>query len=238
MNISDNARTLHYSYQFKLPDNKDAQIDLQVDQATVSLISEEVEEPPFWAALGYQQCPNCPLDGRETPYCPVAKNLAPLLDVCSSMESFVEMDVRICMPDRVINAHTTAQRLVSSILGLIMATSPCPYTEYLKPMARFHAPLSNEEEAIYRATSMYLLAQYFRSRQGLSHRYDMNGLTEIYDNLKTVNRAMAHRLRAASQQDAAVNAVILLDLLSQAVGWSIEDELVDLAYLFKRYTSE
>jgi hypothetical protein len=31
----------------------------------------------------------------------------------------------------------------------------------VKPMARFHLPLASEEETIYRATTMYLLAQYF-----------------------------------------------------------------------------
>lgn len=238
MNTRENAKTLNYSYRFKLPDEKVVRIDLAVDKETVSLIPMENQEPPFWAKLDYKQCPNCPLNSSETVYCPVARNLAPLLNVCSSIASFAEMDVIISMPDRLIKAHTTAQRLVSSILGLIMATSPCPFTAYLKPMARFHVPLSSEEEAIYRTTSMYLLAQYFRSRQGLSHQYDMAGLVDIYANLITVNRAMAERLKAASHQDAAVNAVILLDLLSQAVGWSIEDELVDLAYLFKSYISE
>ena len=43
------------------------------------------------------------------------------------------------------------------------------------------------------------------------------------------------RFRAAIKQDATVNAIILLDLLSQAVTWSIEDQLDELQPLFKDY---
>ncbi|MBN2357472.1 hypothetical protein JXO59_15270 [candidate division KSB1 bacterium] len=238
MDINTDDTPLNYCYQFKLPDQTLSQIDIKIDRRTIALIPPEEAGLPDWVKLDFEQCPNCPLKVKETPYCPVARNLMPLIDLCSSLASYTEMDVCIIAPDRVINARTTAQRAVSSVLGLIMATSACPHTAYLKPMARFHVPLSGEEEAIYRTTSMYLLAQYFKSKKGLSHDYDIAGLTEIYDNLKTVNRAMARRLKAAISQDAAVNAVILLDLLSQAVTWSIEDGLEEIAYLFKSYTAE
>lgn len=201
------------------------------------MIPPENKRLPFWTELEYQQCPNCPLNSKEFPHCPVARNLIPLLDICSSIESYAEMDVRITTPDRVVYAHTTAQRAVSSVLGLMMATSPCPFTGYLKPMARFHVPLSSEEEAIYRTTSMYLLAQYFRSKLGLDHGYDVAGLKAIYNDLQIVNRAMAKRLKAASKEDSAVNAVILLELLTRAVTWSIEDGLEEIAYLFESYTN-
>ncbi len=238
MNINDNGSTLNYSYQFRQPGDEVIQIDLKIDSETTTLISEHESELPSWTNLEFQQCFNCPLNVEESPHCPVARNLFPLIDRCSSMVSFEEIDVRIVTNDRVILAHTTAQHAVSSVLGLVMATSPCPYTSYLKPMAHFHAPLSGEEEGIYRTVSMYLLTQYFRSKKGLSCDYDVAGLTEIYQNLKVVNRAMAERLRAAIKEDAAVNAIILLDLLTQAVTWSIEDELEEIEYLFQNHTKK
>ena len=127
------------------------------------------------------------------------------------------------------------QRAISSILGLIMATSPCPHTEFLKPMARFHLPFASEDETVYRTTSMYLLAQYYRSKKGMAFEMGFNDLVPIYKNLETINKALADRLRAAIKQDATVNAIILLHLLSQAVTWSIEDQLEDLQYLFKSF---
>ena len=145
--------------------------------------------------------------------------------------------MRITTPDREISTHTTAQRAVSSVLGLIMATSPCPFTGYLKPMARFHVPLSSDEEVIYRSTSMYLLAQYFRSKEGLTHDFDVSGLATIYNDLQIINRAMAKRLSAASKQDSAINAVILLELLTRTVTWSIDDSLQEISYLFGSYLS-
>lgn len=235
MNIYDNGNILNYSYQFKPSNHEVIQIDLKIDSKTTTLISEHEAELPLWTKLEFQQCFNCPLNMQDSPHCPVAGNLFPLIEACSSMVSFDEVDVRIVTNDRVISAHTTAQHAVSSVLGLVMATSPCPHTGYLKPMAHFHVPLSGEEEGIYRTVSMYLLAQYFRSKKGVSHNYDVVGLTEIYQNLKVVNRAMAERLRAAIKQDAAVNAIILLDLLTQAVTWSIEEELQEIEYLFQEY---
>jgi len=42
-------------------------------------------------------------------------------------------------------------------------------------------------------------------------------------------------LPLASEQDATVNAIILLDLLSHAVTSSIEDQLEELQPLFERF---
>jgi len=120
-------------------------------------------------------------------------------------------------------------------LGLIMATSPCPHTEYLKPMAQFHLPLASPDETIYRTTSMFLLAQYFLHKDGLEATLELDKLTDIYQNLQVVNRALTRRFKAAISEDATINAIILLDLLSQSVTWSIEDGLEHLRYLFKRY---
>jgi hypothetical protein len=81
-------------------------------------------------------------------------------------------------------------------------------------MARFHLPLASTEETVYRATSMFLLAQYFAYR---------------------VNRAMAERLRSASEQDAAVNAIVILDLLAKALPDAILDSLTEVRHLFSSY---
>jgi hypothetical protein len=105
-------------------------------------------------------------------------------------------------------------------------------------MARFHLPLASELETIYRTTSTFLLGQYFLHKADLPFTQNLDKLTEIYDNLKIVNRSLAKRLRAASNQDASINAIILLDVLTQSVTWSIEDGLEELRHLFQRYERE
>ncbi len=58
-----------------------------------------------------------------------------------------------------MHAETTAQQAMSSVLGLIMATAGCPWTDRLRPMARFHLPFASEAETVYRSVCMFLLAR-------------------------------------------------------------------------------
>jgi len=138
--------------------------------------------------------------------------------------------------EREIRVTTTAQRATSALLGLISATSGCPYTVYLKPMARFHLPFASEEETIYRAVSMYLLARYFQQGESGTLDVHLDGLTSIYRNLQIVNAATARRLRAAAREgDTAVNAIILLDLYAKALPAVIADSVDEVRYLFRDY---
>jgi hypothetical protein len=230
-----NEQKLYFLYKLLFPDDKLIEFPIQIDKSSCTFIPATELIPQNWAALDYQQCENCPLNTAKSSFCPVAVNLMPVLSLCSSVASYQGVKLEVVTAERTISGDTTMQRALSSILGLVMATSPCPHTEYLKPMARFHLPLASEDETIYRTTSMYLLAQYFRRKDGLEFSLELDRLTAIYQNLQIVNRALAKRLRSAVTEDATINAVILLDLLSQAVTWSIEDGLEEIRYLFKSY---
>lgn len=224
-----------FLYKLRFPDGKLIEFPIFIDKFSCTLIPTSEISHPDWTELEYQQCSNCTLVKTTSPYCPLAANLMPVLRLCSSVASYQTLNLEVSTPERIISGDTSMQRALSTILGLVMATSPCPHTEFLKPMAHFHLPLASEEETIYRATSMYLLAQYFRRKDGLDFSMELDQLTAIYQNLQTINKALAKRLRLAANEDATVNAVILLDLLSQAVTWSIEDGLEEIRYLFKGY---
>ena len=120
-------------------------------------------------------------------------------------------------------------------MGLIMATSGCPRTAFLKPMARFHLPFASEEETVYRVTSMYMLAQYFLGLEGQTDVDGFSGLTRMYGELEYVNTAMAKRLRAATETDSSLNAIVLLDLFAKTVPWALNRSLSDLRHLFTPY---
>lgn len=229
------TQPLHFIYRLLFSDQTLIEFPIQVEPLSTTLIPQSTPHPKPWTALEYQQCSNCPLNQQDTPLCPVAINLMPLIELCTSVVSYQHVQLEVQTTERTISSNTTMQRAMSSILGLIMATSPCPHTEYLKPMARFHLPLASEHETIYRTTSMYLLAQYFRRLDHLPFSLELDPLTKIYQNLQIVNKAMAKRLQTAATEDATINALVLLDLLSQAMTWSIEDGLEEIRYLFKSY---
>ena len=97
--------------------------------------------------------------------------------------------------ERKISQMTTAQKGISALMGLIIPSSGCPHTTFFRPMARYHLPLANREETIYRATSMYLLAQYFLNKDNKPIDIELKGLVQIYKNMELVNITMAERLR-------------------------------------------
>ena len=226
---------LHFLFRLLFPDSTLIEFPLLVDQFSTTLIPQLEPSPQIWTALDYQQCGNCPLNKLDFPHCPVAINLVPLIDLCSSVASYQNVQLEVVTAERTVSGSASMQRVMSTILGLIMATSSCPHTEFLKPMAHFHLPLASEHETIYRTTSMYLLAQYFRRIDGLDFSLELDRLTAMYQNLQVVNKALSKRLRAAASEDATINALILLNLLSQAMTWSIEDGLEEIRHLFKSY---
>ena len=219
-------------YRLQLDNGEQRHIGLAT---AVREIPDSIQILPGWTRLGFHQCSNCPLSQEQHPYCPLAANLVDLVDLCNGLVSYTEVRLIVTVPERQIVANTTVQRAVSSMLGLVMATCPCPHTLPFRPMARFHLPLASEEETIYRSTTMYLLAQYFLNQQGIEPDLELAGLNKIYTNLQMINRAMAERLRHINDTDGAINSVVLLDLLARALPDNRDETLTQLRYLFNAY---
>ena len=227
--------SLTIQYRLCFPDGAERVLDLHLDEKTLARVAQEEDNAPPWTALKFHQCPNCPLDAAEYPHCPAACALTGLVRASNDLFSYAQVQARVVTPERTVSVATTSQRAFSSLLGLALATSGCPHTAFFKPMARFHLPFASEEETIYRATSMYLLAQYFLRKQGGEADMDLSGLAEIYRNLQVVNMHMAKRLRAASDKDATVNAVVILDMFAKVLPYTIEESLQEIRHLFDVY---
>ncbi len=226
-------QTLLIRYRFIFPKGLEETVEVKIDKLTMKSLPETSGNPPDWCRLDFHQCQNCPLRVDTDPYCPLAIRLVKLMAICHNVLSYAEVEMEVTTPERVVTKSTTAQRAVSSLMGLIMATSGCPHMAFLKPMARFHLPLASEEETIFRVVSTYLLAQYFNSKNTPGADYELKNLKKIYGEIRIVNVAMASRLRAVSIQDSAVNAVILLDIFAKIVPYSVEDSLEEIRYLFQ-----
>ena len=230
--------TVTIRYRFTFPDGSQESFNLQLDAQDLELVGNTPEVLPSWTKLDFHQCPNCPLNTRTHPHCPLAADLVNIVKRFERLVSYDEIHVDVITEERTISQDTTAQRGASSLMGLVMATSGCPHTVFFKPMARFHLPLANEEETLYRTTSTYLLAQYFLKKEGQEADLELEGLSKIYHNMQVVNNTIAERLRAATETDSTVNAIILLDIFAKALPYIIEDSLEELRYLFTPFLTK
>jgi hypothetical protein len=213
-----------FEYRLSFPDGTRCSIPVVLEGVSLSC----VEPPPVareWTALDCHRCPHCPLDPALEPLCPLAARLDPLVDTLGSVLSHQTLDVEVEGAGRIVRTHTSAQAVASSIMGLIAATSGCPHTAFLKPLAWFHQPFASEEETVFRAVSIWLLKQYFRSIDDEAPDWTMAGLNERYEALHKVNVHLAKRLRQASSCDATVNAIVRLDMFTKAVPGEIDDIL-------------
>jgi len=223
------TETLRIRYGFDLPDGSKKHVDLCFDPKNFRLTNEIPAEPPFWTELKFSQCANCPLSSDEYPHCPSALHMAPAVESLKKLVSFDTVGVTVTQAERTVRAETSAQQALSSVLGLIMATSGCPWTDRLRPMARFHLPFASEAETVYRSVCMFLLA---RELKAAGESSGFTELKDLYENLHVVNRDMSRRLGAATRTDPARNAMALLDSYTTLLPAALESSLQELKPLF------
>lgn len=226
--------TLRYHYHFHQGDTN-SHFEIRLDKEDLFQVHESPTPRPDWTRLDHHQCSHCPLSTDTTEYCPAAVSIAQVVEQFKDIKSNENIEVVITTPERTISAKTSVQEAASPLIGLLMATSDCPYTYFLRPLARFHTPLASEEETIIRTSSMYLLAQYFRANKNMSVDTELKKLGQMFLDINKINGHLAKRIRSASDKDASVNALVLLDLLAQAIPFVISDNLQELEYLFKFY---
>jgi hypothetical protein len=222
--------SIQYSYCFEFEDGDKRQYDVSVDATTCKLNNPVPEILPNWTHLDYQKCPNCPLSSSDK-YCPAAVNIATIVDNCAEIISHKSVDIQVVTPKRTVSGTTTVQRALSSLFGLLIATSDCPRAHFFRPMAYFHLPMASQEETIFRAISTYFLAKYFKGEK--SEIFNLDALCDIYANMQVVNEYLVKRLQSCTAGDASKNAVVLLHLLSCVLPLSLEESLDNLRPLFK-----
>jgi len=222
-------------YCFRMPDNSREDFKFELNPLNLELKDNIPQRLPVWAKLDFHQCPNCPLDVVTHPHCPLAANIVHIVQRFDGLLSYEKIKVDVITEERRITQQTTAQIGISSMMGLVIATCGCPQTTFFKPMAWFHLPLASEEETILRATSMYLLAQYYKQKEGWIADFEFEGLARIYLNMQIVNLSIAKRLREAVITDSSINALVLLDNFAQTLPFVIEESLEEIRHLFSPF---
>jgi hypothetical protein len=225
------ADTASITYRFQLPARVE-EIVLEFDAATFLLRRREGAVAPAWTALGFHQCPHCPLTPDQSPLCPFAHGLAGFVERFDDFNSFDEATIEIVTDARIVVATKPLQQGMASLVGLIGATSGCPHLAFFRPMARFHLPFARDDETLYRVFSMYLLGRHLTEAEPLAGAAAMDGLRTLTEAATAVNRGMATRTRSAFSKDVVVNAVVILDMFAQAVPYVIEDGLDELRAMF------
>lgn len=223
---------LLYRFQFENGPEKDFEIQLRAD--SMELILPEDRKRPEWTKLKYHQCENCPL-GSDVEYCPVALNLASLVESFQDSLSFEKTVVTVETKERTFVKETTLQKGLSALIGIYMVTSSCPIMDRLRPMVRFHLPFATSRETVYRAVSMYLTAQFFIMRKGGKPDWELKNLSQIYKAVSMVNKGMSKRISNASNKDANVNAVVILHSVGESLPYVIENGLNEIEPLFTDY---
>ena len=222
-----------YIYIFKFADGRSKHFDIRFDKAQLLLQGKRPAALPAWAKLSADKCEICPLDEKEHSWCPVAANMAGVVEEFKDLLSHEKVNVTVVCQERIYGKDTSVQGGLSPLLGIIMTTSGCPIMEQLKPMVRFHLPFASLDETIFRGVTMYLLAQYFRHQEGKPATCSLEGLPPIYTEVGTVNRDFAKRMRAAAKKDANVNALVNLDVFASMMQFAAEDTLNRLKPYYK-----
>lgn len=229
---------LEIRYRFLLEDGKEEIFRFHLDPISLEIEPMWDNELPEWTNLEFHQCANCPLEVGNRTHCPAAVSMVGLVDRFTALLSHDRAAVEVTTSDRVVCRESTIQHGICSLMGLLMATSRCPMTGFFKPMARFHLPFASTEETIWRATSTYLLAQYFKHQDGGDPDLTFAGLVRIYNEILTLNASFVKRLRAACDGDSMINAIILLDLFAQSMPSAIGDSLKEIRRLFVPYLNQ
>ncbi len=228
------------TYCFNFDDGRDKTFSLKLDRETLTFENSEISDAPKWAKLSYNKCTNCPLSEIDNDYCPVALNLNNLTEEFNTVVSHESVSVSVTTEDRTYNKKTTIDQALSSLMGIIMATSGCPILDYLRPMARFHLPFASPLETSFRSLSMYILAQYLfnKDTESNSISIDLSDFEKIYTEINSVNNDFSIRLRAAGEKDANLSALINLDCNATLVSFTIEETLNELRQYYSAYNRE
>ena len=219
-------------YKFSLNNGQKKLFNILLNPETISIIQHQSEPLPDWAKLEYHQCECCPLETLGNPYCPIAVNIANIVEEFKDSVSYDDCLVSCSTPERTYLKKTSIMEGISSILGIIMATSNCPIMDFFKPMARFHLPFSTSDETAVRVTSMFLLQQYFKYGNDSVHNVNLNKLEQYYNKVNTVNEGIFKRISSLGSKDADKNAIVMLHSLSQIFSQEINYSLESVAHLF------
>lgn len=209
------------TYQFNFDDGLEKVFHVKLDYQTLELVYTPQSLLPEWVELDFYKCPNCTLDIKQHPYCPVASSMLELINFFKNMYSYQEVEVRITTQERTFYKKTVVQKGVSSLMGIYTVSCGCPILARLRPMVRFHLPFATIEETLFRVVSMYMLQEYFKPGPQSEKDWSLDRMKEDYQEISIVNTTFYERLSNIEAKDAHINALIILDIFAKYITSSL-----------------
>lgn len=226
--MSTQHKTIHY--QFALDSGETHAFDITIHKHPHP--DQTPPDAPEWTKLDFHRCEGCTY--AQSAYCPVALALVDPAATIGQEVSHQPAHITVTTPERTYSKHTDVQEGFGSMLGLLMATSGCPTTAFLRPAAWFHMPFATFEETLFRISGMWMLRQYFAQNTTSNLPEIMESMMHPYTDLNLVNKGIFTRLKAASitTKDAPFNAVTILSSFAMMIPFSIETALEDIEDMF------
>jgi len=222
---------LKYFYTFEFQNRDSIEYSVLLDAKTLEFVSSPPELYPKWTLLENNKCSVCDLDETHK-YCPAAVSIISLLEYFKDSISYEQVEVTVDVGTRKYVKSTSLQDGLSSLTGLLMVASGCPIMKILRPMARFHLPFATIDETEYRAASMYLFSQFFVMENDGEPDWELKKLYNAYGAIVKLNKSFANRLRSVVEQDANVNALIILDIFANTMKASDGGKFEGVKHLF------
>ncbi len=228
-----------FNYSFKFKDTKEKIFTINLDKDTLNHIDESNTEPAEWTKFCNFRCPHCPIEKDSITYCPVALRLEDIITFFSDFPSFTEANILVTTRERVYAKKGSVQQGVSSLVGLVMASSGCPVMNKLKPLVQFHLPFATLEDTEFRILSMYLVAQFFRWKKGLEPDWSLEKLSHFYKEIQMTNEYVVFKMNSLESYDSARNAVTILNYFANYISFNIEsNDFSKLTSSFDEYLKD
>lgn len=220
-------------YRFLREGREPQEITVKVDADT--LLSEVGAEEPYpqWTRMETSPCEGCELPDAE--YCPIALRLVRPLEMFRDVISYEPVTMEVETEERFYRKDVDMQQGLSSLFGLLMATSGCPSMATFRPMARYHLPFSTFEETFFRISGTYLLRELLSGAADIDRHSVVDGLNRVYQQVGLVNEGVMRRLRSGDDEmaDSSPNAVALLAAFSGLVPLTADKQLREIERLFR-----
>ena len=229
--INMTEEILNFKYAFMFPESDAISINIDIEEESMSIILPDNMEKHDWMKLEFHKCSICTLDPEEHSYCPLALATDKPITLFSNRVSYEKVTIEVQAKERTYSAETDLQTGLTSLLGLLMATSGCPYFKFLRPMARYHLPFSTVKETVFRAVSTHLIREYFQRKKSID--YTFKKLIKSYEYIEDVNSDFMERVRGAMREDSGINALVILDIFAKNLPDTVENELKEIEYLFR-----
>ncbi len=220
-----------YKYCFDFPNGSKKRFLIKLDGNSL-LLKPNISQTPDWTRLFEHQCSCCVLDESDFFHCPIAVNISDLVTTFKDTPSYESCHVSCITAERTVTKDTIVQDGLSSIMGIIMATSGCPTMDILRPMARFHLPFATVDESMFRSASIYLLRQYFTNIKEGKGDFSLKNVKSHYSKIELVNSGILKRIQYATKLDADKNALVILNSLAQILHLELDDNLQSLRHIF------